>query len=114
MSNTRNCRECGNELKGRADKKFCDDYCRSAYNYRSSKEEFKSINQIHRILKRNRKILKLFWEAGQRAVDIELLEINGFNLAYVTRVAAQNGKLRFHCYEFGFETLEKGRLKLFR
>ena len=28
----RECLTCGTELRGRTDKKFCDDYCRSAYN----------------------------------------------------------------------------------
>ena len=26
------CPECGDKLKGRADKKFCSDACRNAYN----------------------------------------------------------------------------------
>ena len=26
------CTLCSKTLKGRSDKKFCDDYCRSAYN----------------------------------------------------------------------------------
>jgi hypothetical protein len=114
MKKNRSCRECDNELKGRSDKKFCDDYCRSAYNYRKSKEEYRSMNRVHRVLKRNRKILKLFWEAGQRLVSKELLVINGFDFEFVTQVEKQNGSLCFRCYEFGYSEENKEIVKLIR
>ena len=32
MKEEKRCLECGDVIKGRADKKFCDDQCRSNYN----------------------------------------------------------------------------------
>ena len=32
MSEKKQCLECGNELMGRIDKKFCSDGCRNAYH----------------------------------------------------------------------------------
>lgn len=107
--------ECGQNLKGRSDKKFCDDYCRSSYNYRSLKAEHKELNRIHKILKRNRKILKLFWEAEQRKVERKLLELNGFCFKHLTKMELQsNGKVRYCIYDYAYELEEEGQVKLLR
>src|SRR6266545_7484963 len=55
---SRLCQECGKPIKGRIDKKFCDDYCRNAYNNKSKIEESIYVRQINQILKRNRRILE--------------------------------------------------------
>lgn len=109
----RKCKECGNKLKGRSDKKFCDDYCRNSYNYRSLKSEHSQINRIHSTLKRNRKILKLFLEAGQREVQIELLKINGFKFNFVTQIqkAASNNPV-YCCYDVSYAYIDDKKIKL--
>ncbi|RYF12576.1 MAG: DUF2116 family Zn-ribbon domain-containing protein, partial [Flavobacteriales bacterium] len=33
------CLDCNTEIKGRADKKFCDDQCRNNYNNRRKSED---------------------------------------------------------------------------
>lgn len=35
------CLECGEKIVGRADKKFCNDYCRNAYNNNLHKDSKK-------------------------------------------------------------------------
>ncbi len=32
QQNTATCQQCGKPVKGRIDKRFCDDFCRNAYN----------------------------------------------------------------------------------
>ncbi|MBC7654417.1 MAG: DUF2116 family Zn-ribbon domain-containing protein, partial [Oligoflexus sp.] len=43
------CLDCGNSIKGRADKKFCDDQCRSNYNNRIKAIEHPQIKKINQI-----------------------------------------------------------------
>ncbi len=45
MKNT--CVECGEEIKGRADKKFCSDQCRSAFNNRLNSDATNFIRNIN-------------------------------------------------------------------
>ena len=54
------CLACGNILKGRADKKFCNDYCRNNYNnLQKSKDNYSNIiRNINNALLKNRKVLQ--------------------------------------------------------
>lgn len=51
------CLECGEKIVGRADKKFCNDYCRNAYNNNLHKDSKNLIRNINNKLKKNYKIL---------------------------------------------------------
>ena len=69
------CLNCGKELKGRLDKKFCDAYCRNTYNNKTVRENEKTIKQINSILRRNRTILKNINPRGMTTVREEYLKI---------------------------------------
>ena len=59
MKKERKCLECQKLLDGRADKRFCDPYCKSAYHYKKSQSETpKFYIKVQQHLKLNRKILK--------------------------------------------------------
>ena len=58
MEEKRKCLECGVEIMGRADKKFCSDYCRNAYNNRNNKAQVSLIRNINNRLKKNWRILE--------------------------------------------------------
>ena len=61
--NTRECLECGDQLKGRIDKKFCSDYCRNSYNNKVNKDSKNLIRNMNNRLRKNYKILSdLNWE----------------------------------------------------
>jgi predicted nucleic acid-binding Zn ribbon protein len=110
---TRNCEECGTIIKGRSDKRFCDDHCRSAYNYRSARKENQELQRVHKQLKRNRKILKLFWDAGQREVLVQLLKLNGFEFDYITRIKhGVRDQIIYSCYEFSYYFIDERKVKL--
>ncbi|MCH5686755.1 DUF2116 family Zn-ribbon domain-containing protein [Niabella sp. W65] len=51
----KNCMACGKPVKGRSDKKFCDDYCRNAYNNRANGINSGIIRSINNDLKRTGK-----------------------------------------------------------
>lgn len=52
------CLDCQALLKGRADKKFCDDQCRSNYNNRLKTVNNQFLNAVNKILKKNRDVLE--------------------------------------------------------
>ena len=57
---TKTCLACVKPLKGRIDKKFCDDYCRNNYNnLQKAKGNYSSfVRNINNTLLKNRKILE--------------------------------------------------------
>lgn len=67
------------------DKKFCDQYCKSAYHNKLSQEQApKFFNQVDNQLKLNQKILKEFNKAGKATVRAEIITDLGFNLNFLT------------------------------
>ena len=57
---SKTCLACGKTLKGRIDKKFCDDYCRNNYNNQQKAKGNHSafVRNINNALLKNRKILE--------------------------------------------------------
>jgi hypothetical protein len=93
------CLYCDKELKGRTDKKFCDEKHRNAYHNELVKREDKEIRRVINILKKNRKILRSFHEnAKGKNAKKELMMRKGFSFDYVTQV---QGSYRF-CFEYGY------------
>ena len=105
----KNCLTCDKPLKGRSDKKFCDDYCRNTYNnhLRSGNDNY--VRNINNILKKNRKILEcLLSEVDKTVVTSKekLIEL-GFRFNYYTNsYTTSTNKVYFFCYEFGWLPLE--------
>lgn len=105
---TRHCLACGKPVKGRIDKKFCDDYCRNAYNNKSKQEESSYMRHINGLLKKNRKILEdLLGPEGMVKHPKSKLQQNGFLFNYHTHIYTnQKGNQYFFCYEYGYLPLE--------
>ncbi|HMU08548.1 MAG TPA: hypothetical protein PKC54_00965 [Ferruginibacter sp.] len=107
------CVLCGKILKGRSDKKFCDDYCRAAHNNELKSAVNNHIRNVNNALGKNRRILEsLLPEGGQitKASKEKLIE-KGFQFKYHThQYQAKNGNTYFYCYEYGYLLLEKNRL----
>ena len=98
------CLHCGDPLKGRIDKKFCNEACRSAFHYYQNQEKEESIfKTIDKQLRTNRRILKEFNKARKATVRKEMLLEEGFNPRYFTHYwKAKNGNVYLFCYEYGF------------
>ena len=98
------CLKCGKKLKGRSDKKFCDEYCKSAYHYQRGLEgDLKFYNDVLRVLRHNRKILKLYNRAGKATVRSKLLLEQGFNPKFFTHYwKNQKGDVYLFVFEYGF------------
>jgi hypothetical protein len=106
---TKPCLLCEKPLKGRSDKKFCDDYCRAAYNNELKSAANNYIRNVNNALGKNRRILENLLPEGEATVKAnrdKLIE-KGFQFKYHThQYSAKNGKTYFYCYEYGYLPLE--------
>ncbi|MXV16162.1 hypothetical protein [Hufsiella ginkgonis] len=97
------CHECGTLLKGRADKKFCDEHCRNAFNNRKNKTITNFVRRVDAHLKKNRIVLESLRGETDRLVHRSELLQRGFEPGYYTHICdLQNGQPCFFCYEYGF------------
>jgi predicted nucleic acid-binding Zn ribbon protein len=105
------CMACGKPVKGRSDKKFCDDYCRNAFNNQLKGGENNYIRNINNILRKNRRILETCLTKGEevtRASQDKLLR-QGFQFRYITHTYTnKKGSVYFFCYDYGYLPLDNG------
>jgi hypothetical protein len=111
MTETRSCRACGNSLKGRVDKKFCDDYCRNNFNNRlRSRSDYSAlVRNINNALLKNRKLLESLLPADQETAKTTRahLQLLGFHFKYFTHLyITKTGKVYHYCYDHGYIQLE--------
>ena len=116
---TRACLTCGTMLRGRIDKKFCDDYCRSAYNNNLNRVD-KGLNFIRRVnivLRNNRRILEELLPNGNENATItkDRLTKKGFNFNVITSAYSNNqGAVCYFCYEYGYVSIENEWLHIIK
>ncbi len=98
------CTYCKEEIIGRAGKKFCTPYCKSAYHYQKAKSETPSFYfLVDKQLKTNRRILKKYNKAGKSYLRVEKMHEEGFNPNIFTHYWKNTrGEVYLFCYEFGF------------
>jgi predicted nucleic acid-binding Zn ribbon protein len=103
------CLECGEEIVGRIDKKFCSDQCRNTYNNKLNRDEINLARRINRILRKNRKILADINTKGKAKVSKRKLLDLGFHFDYHTNIyETQNGKVYYFCYDQGIIANDDG------
>lgn len=108
------CLNCETELRGRMDKKYCNDYCKSNHHYEKNKSKENTLfKKIDEQLKLNRRLLRDFNRAGKSTVRVEKITAAGFNPKYFTHYwKNQKGDVYLFCYEFGFlKRTENGKSK---
>jgi hypothetical protein len=106
---TKICLFCKKPVKGRSDKKFCDDYCRASYNNELKSAANNYIRNVNNALGKNRRILESLLPEGEataKASRDKMIE-KGFQFKYHThQYSAKNGNIYFYCYEYGYLPLE--------
>lgn len=101
------CLNCGDAVKGRSDKKFCCNDCRTAYNNKLNRDANLFMNNINRILRKNRRILEGFNPKGKSKVTREKLLTAGFNFGYFTNeYVTKSGNVYRFIYDQGYIRLE--------
>ena len=103
--NDKVCLHCQKPLKGRVDKKFCDDYCRNNYNNRLNSDATPLVRNINNTLRRNRRILEEVKTGGDKFgfATREKLLSKGFRFQYCTHTYTNNqGETYYYCYDYGY------------
>lgn len=102
------CLECGSVIRGRTDKKFCNDYCRNSYHNRLKSRMGASVRKINKILRDNYQILRqrVPEDTGKITVSLKELLAAGFNFTYHTSIyTTKKGHTYYFCYEYGYMAL---------
>jgi hypothetical protein len=103
----KNCLDCGEPIKGRSDKKFCNDQCRNNYNNRLNSDNNNFVRNINNILRKNRRILENLNPDKKIKVHRDKLAERGFNFNYITNISkTKHGNTYCFCYEQGYLPLD--------
>lgn len=109
------CIECGDKIMGRADKKFCTDQCRSAYNNRLNSDSNNIMRNINNTLRKNRRILLDANPEGKGKISKGQLAKKGFKFDYFTNLyQTKNGHTYYFCYDQGYLPLDHDYYALVR
>ncbi len=103
------CMACSKSIKGRTDKKFCDDYCRNAFNNKLKGEGNNTVRNINNALRKNRRILQELLPENAKMIKINLEKLleRGFLFKYTTHTYTNpRGNVYHFCYEYGYLPLE--------
>jgi len=104
------CLACDKPLKGRIDKKFCDDYCRNNYNNQKKAMGNHSslVRNINNALLKNRKVLEAVLANRETIrVNKERLLNLGFKFKFSTHsYTTKSGNVYHYCYDYGYLALE--------
>lgn len=111
--NEKLCPECEKPVFGRADKKFCSDACRNAYNNRTHSNVTKYMRQVNNTLTKNRRILLELNPDGKKKTHKDNLLKRGFDFDFHTSsYTTKSGDTYHFCYEQGYLLLDEGYILL--
>lgn len=101
------CLECKEKIIGRSDKKFCNDYCRNAYNNKLNVGNKNLVRNINNALKKNYKILCELNTNGKSKVKKSKMDLKGFNFSlFTSMLTTKTGNQYFYCYDEGYLLLD--------
>jgi hypothetical protein len=103
------CLQCGKIIRGRADKKFCDDYCRNNHNNVLKAHANNYVRNINNALCKNRRILENLLPTNEEIYKTtrEKMLQTGFQFKYITHTCInKKGNTYFFCYDFGYLPLD--------
>ena len=110
MIQMKTCLECNEKIIGRADKKFCSDMCRNAYNNKLNSDSNNLVRNINNTLRKNRRILEEICKEDKVKVLKSTLLREGFDFVYFTHTrTTQKGSIYVFVYEYGYLKLENER-----
>ena len=103
----KSCLECGEKVNGRADKKFCSDYCRNSYNNKLDVEDKNLVRNINNRLKKNYKILSELNPDQKTKTHRDKLIGNNFDFNLFTSIyTTKKGTIYYFVYNQGYLELE--------
>lgn len=97
------CKYCQKPLKGRVDKKFCDDQCKSAFHNQNHNSKEAYIKSINKQLRANRNALRKACPAGKATVRMDFLITLGMDFKHLTHTWKSKGDITYYfCYDYGY------------
>lgn len=111
MQHPRHCLNCSTLIRGRCDKKFCNEYCRSIYNNKKNQYATNLMQRICAKLRRNHKIINavLANHAPDEPMDRQYLIDRGFDFQYVTEmVESSGGDIIYCCFDMAYSIQSDG------
>lgn len=105
----RNCLVCNKTIRGRVDKKFCNDYCRNGFNNQLKSGTNNLVRNTNNFLGKNRRILESVLPEGETMIKIkkEKLLQEGFFFKYTTQIHKnKKGSIYYYCYDYGYLPLD--------
>lgn len=101
------CPECGQRILGRADKKFCSDQCRNAYNNNLNRDAKNLVRNINNRLRKNYRILEELNPKEKTTTTRSKLLAKDFNFEYFTSIyTTKTGKTYYFVYDQGYLPLD--------
>ncbi len=104
---TRECAECGDEVRGRADKRFCSDYCRNVANNKLNRDSSALMRNINNRLRKNWRILNEINTGGKTTTSRNKLLSMGFDFNFFTSIYTTKKGAAYHfIYDQGYLQME--------
>ena len=101
------CLECGGAIMGHADKKFCSDGCRNAYNNNLNKDSSNLVRNVNNRLRKNYRVLKKLNIKDKTKVKKDTLLKHQFNFTfYTSQYVTKTGSVYKYVYDQGYLPLE--------
>jgi len=101
------CLECGEEIRGRSDKKFCSDYCRNSFNNKVNIDSKNLIRNTNNRLRKNYKILTDLNTTGKTKATRNKLNDKNFDFNLFTSIyTTKTGNVYYYIYDQGYLKLE--------
>jgi len=97
------CPECGENIVGRADKKFCSDACRNAFNNSVNKDSKQLIRNTNNRLRKNYRVLERLNPKQKTKCSRSKLVEHGFDFNHITSIyTTKAGKIYYFVYDQGY------------
>jgi predicted nucleic acid-binding Zn ribbon protein len=103
MADKRTCPECGEKVQGRADKRFCGDYCRNVANNKLNRDSSALMRNINNRLRKNYRVLDELNPKGKTKTTRNKLLSMGFDFNFITSVyTTKKGTVYHFVYDQGY------------
>ena len=108
----RRCIRCGAPLRGRADRKFCSDACRTDYHNELRRQDEKALREVNRILAANWKILSAQLRQGRTRLPSAELAAQQFNFGVYTATQWRFPHRLYWCYNCIYWISRRGIVRI--
>ena len=108
MKETKKCLECGRELYGRSDKKFCNNSCKNHYHNQHSHNWMRLRDRVTNDLEKNHRILEGVMRLGLSAISLYDATGLGFKASRITGCVKAGRHYELRCFDICYrQTPEK-------